>query len=98
MAEQRYEVTLRAVETRVERVRAATPEDAVRMALAKGKGAMRVHWRAEEVGPLGGESVVVMGGCEACEGAVLEGTDYSSDEEGVLVCAACTAESEVARG
>lgn len=98
MAEQRYEVTLRAVETRVERIRAASAEDAVRVALEKGKGAMRVHWEAEHVGLLGGAPVAVMGLCDLCQGPVVGGTAFDDEKEGVLVCATCVSEREVLRG
>lgn len=58
-------------------VEAATPQDAVR------RFERMTECRAEYVDEDGGPEASVLGQCEVCGGAILEGEEYHHDTEGV---------------
>lgn len=91
-----YTVTLRAVIERDVDVRAASPEEAARLASERRDGlgpvALRAEWvhDAEE-----DEGFDVLGRCEVCEAWLLEGRDegQSVDDDGVMLCTPCVAKA-----
>lgn len=100
----RYVVTMRAVVYRSLTIVAASPEEAVRLSEERESDvpAMTPAFKTEAVDEdqEGGDGWHVVGYCEACGVALLDGRDEgrSVDEDGVMLCTPCVAKAvEAAR-